>query len=69
MFGLPTSTTVIMGLVMGFWVIYTLTFYVTTRGWAVEDADYDAAPATPSAPPPSGPEPGPSDAEDGGERR
>ncbi|MDS2172912.1 MULTISPECIES: hypothetical protein [unclassified Nesterenkonia] len=44
MFGLPTSTTVIMAAVMGFWVVYTLVFYVSTRGWAVEDADYEGRP-------------------------
>ncbi|GAB3181631.1 hypothetical protein GCM10027060_12950 [Nesterenkonia halophila] len=43
MFGLPMSTTVIMGVVMGFWVVYTLVFYLSTRRWVVEDADYDDA--------------------------
>lgn len=61
MFGLPTSTTVIMALVMGFWVVYTLVFYVSTRGWAAEDADYDSATPRPDE---TGP---PRDA--GGERR
>ncbi|RJN31967.1 hypothetical protein [Nesterenkonia natronophila] len=40
MFGLPTTTTLIIGGVMAFWVIYTLVFYFSTSNWAVEDADY-----------------------------
>lgn len=39
MFGLPMTTTAIMVGVLGFWVIYTLVFYVTTKGWMVEDVD------------------------------
>jgi hypothetical protein len=41
MFGLPMSTTLIMGGVMLFWIVYTIVFYVSTRNWVVEDADYD----------------------------
>ena len=41
MFGLPTTTTVIMLGVLGFWVVYTATFYLITRDWSVEDADGD----------------------------
>lgn len=43
MFGLPMSTTLIMGGVMLFWVAYTIVFYVRTSNWAIEDADYDAS--------------------------
>lgn len=43
MFGLPMSTTLIMGGVMAFWVVYTLVFYFSTSKWAVEDADYAPA--------------------------
>jgi len=42
MFGLPATTTAIMVGVLGFWVLYTLVFYVTTRGWSVEDVDADS---------------------------
>lgn len=42
MFGLPMSTTLIMGGVMLFWVVYTLVFYARTKNWTLEDADYDA---------------------------
>jgi hypothetical protein len=27
--------------VLGFWVVYTAVFYVISKNWAVEDADYD----------------------------
>lgn len=43
MFGLPLTTTIIMALIMGFWVVYTLVFYFSTRRWSIEDADYGAA--------------------------
>ncbi|MGO1396986.1 hypothetical protein BSP109_01528 [Brevibacterium sp. Mu109] len=43
MFGLPMSTTLIMGGVMLFWVVYTIVFYVRTKDWTLEDADYDAS--------------------------
>ncbi|MGO1440582.1 MAG: hypothetical protein ACTHVY_10885 [Brevibacterium yomogidense] len=43
MFGLPMSTTLIMGGVMLFWVVYTIVFYVRTKNWAIEDADYSAS--------------------------
>lgn len=45
MFGLPTSTTLIMGGVMAFWIIYTLVFYFSTSRWSVEDDDYTSAPS------------------------
>ncbi|WP_019158425.1 hypothetical protein [Brevibacterium senegalense] len=35
------STTLIMSAVMLFWIVYTIVFYVSTRNWVVEDADYD----------------------------
>lgn len=58
MFGLPTETTLIMGGVILFWVAYTLIFFMTTKSWSVEDADYDHAPsesaASPGAAPSSG---------------
>ncbi|MDO5738650.1 MAG: hypothetical protein Q4P07_00710 [Ornithinimicrobium sp.] len=41
MFGLPATTTAIMVGVLGFWVVYTLVFYFSTKNWAVEDADGD----------------------------
>lgn len=40
MLGLPMTTTVIVGSIMAFWVIYTLVFYFSTSNWAVEDTDY-----------------------------
>lgn len=43
MFGLPMSTTFIMGGVMLFWVVYTLVFFARTKNWTLEDADYDAS--------------------------
>lgn len=43
MFGLPMSTTLIMGGVMLFWIVYTIVFYVRTTNWAIEDADYDTS--------------------------
>lgn len=43
MFGLPMSTTLIMGGVMLFWVVYTIVFYVRTKDWTLEDADYDSS--------------------------
>lgn len=43
MFGLPMTTTLIVGGVMAFWLIYTLVFYFSTSNWAVEDADYAPA--------------------------
>lgn len=53
MFGLPMTTTVIIGAVMAFWIVYTLVFYFKTANWSVEDADYaptseegDAGPGT-----------------------
>ena len=49
MFGLPLSTTLIMGGVMLFWIVYTIVFYVSTRNWVVEDADYDTPAAEASA--------------------
>jgi hypothetical protein len=45
MFGLPVSTTLIMGGVMLFWVVYTIVFYLRTADWAVEDADYSTSSA------------------------
>ena len=42
MFGLPTATTVIMAGGLGFWVVYTLVFFVSTRDWSVEDMDADS---------------------------
>lgn len=50
MFGLPASTTLIMGGVMLFWIVYTIVFYVSTRNWVVEDADYDTPAADAAAP-------------------
>ena len=44
MFGLPMTTTLILGGVMAFWVVYTLVFYFSTSNWAVEDADYVGGP-------------------------
>lgn len=41
MFGLPTTTTIIMVGVLGFWVVYTAVFYVISRNWSVEDVDGD----------------------------
>lgn len=41
MFGLPATTTAIMVSVLGFWVIYTLVFYIRTKDWSVEDSDAD----------------------------
>lgn len=26
--------------VIGFWIVYTVAFYVISRNWAVEDVDY-----------------------------
>ena len=49
MFGLPMSTTLIMGGVMLFWVVYTLVFYVKTKDWTLEDADYDGSGDAPGA--------------------
>lgn len=43
MFGLPWSTTLIMGGVMLFWVVYTIVFYLRTADWVVEDADYSTS--------------------------
>ncbi|GAA4283655.1 hypothetical protein GCM10022261_11860 [Brevibacterium daeguense] len=43
MFGLPLSTTLIMGGVMLFWVVYTIVFYLRTADWVVEDADYSTS--------------------------
>ena len=43
MFGLPMSTTLIMGGIMLFWVVYTIIFYVRTKNWPIEDADYYAS--------------------------
>lgn len=43
MFGLPLSTTLIMGGIMLFWVVYTIIFYVRTKDWPLEDADYDGS--------------------------
>lgn len=40
MFGLPMTTTLILGGVMAFWVVYTLVFYFSTANWSIEDADY-----------------------------
>lgn len=51
MFGLPMSTTLIMGGVMAFWILYTLVFYFSTSNWAVEDADYVPAGADDEAGP------------------
>ena len=50
MFGLPLSTTLIMGGVMLFWIVYTIVFYVSTWNWVVEDADYDTPAADAAAP-------------------
>lgn len=41
MFGLPPTTTTIMLGILGFWVVYTLVFYFTTKNWAVEDSNGD----------------------------
>jgi hypothetical protein len=41
MFGLPTTTTLIMVGILGFWVVYTIAFYVMTSNWSVEDTDSD----------------------------
>lgn len=41
MFGLPTTTTLIMVGVLGFWVVYTIAFYLMTSNWSVEDTDSD----------------------------
>ena len=49
MFGLPMSTTLIMSAVMLFWIVYTIVFYVSTRNWVVEDADYDTPAADTAA--------------------
>lgn len=43
MFGLPATTTVIMVGILGFWVVYTLVFYVISRNWSVEDVDGEHA--------------------------
>lgn len=43
MFGLPWSTTLIMGGVLLFWVVYTIVFYLRTADWIVEDADYSTS--------------------------
>ncbi len=40
MFGLPMTTTLILGGVMAFWIVYTLVFYFSTSNWSLEDADY-----------------------------
>ena len=39
MYGLPVTTTVIMLGVLGFWVLYTVIFYLISASWSVEDAD------------------------------
>ncbi|WP_154402212.1 hypothetical protein [Ornithinimicrobium cavernae] len=41
MFGLPATTTAIMIGVLGFWVVYTVVFYISTSNWSVEDAEDD----------------------------
>lgn len=43
MFGLPASTTWILGAIMAFWVIYTLVFFFSTSRWSVEDHDYSSS--------------------------
>ena len=63
MFGLPTSTTLILAAVIAFWVVYTLVFYFSTSNWSKEDADYgpttseDEAGAGPGSPRITGGEP------------
>lgn len=54
MFGLPWSTTLIMGGVMLFWVVYTIVFYLRTADWAVEDADYSTSSADAAGADPAG---------------
>ena len=56
MFGLPMSTTLIMGGVMLFWVVYTLIFFMRTKDWNYDDADYDGPGGGPGpdAPAPDG---------------
>lgn len=41
MFGLPVTTTAVIVGVLGFWIAYTVVFYVISKNWAVEDLDYD----------------------------
>ena len=46
MFALPTTTWLVIVGVLGFWIVYTGVFFVITKNWAVEDADYDKAEET-----------------------
>lgn len=52
MFGLPMTTTLILGGVMAFWVVYTLVFYFSTSNWSLEDADYTSGPDAEAGPHP-----------------
>ncbi len=37
--GLPLETALIMGGLIGFWIVYTVVFVWRTRSWRVEDDD------------------------------